>query len=115
MERGATPSIAREDDKSTIVALREIADETISLEGLRELAKKATHDDSDSFPKSEENSIQTVEEMMLSASADESDEDAFDDEPLDEEDLKALNDLDEVLNENEGEPEDEETDEGVPQ
>lgn len=40
IERGATPSIPKDNDKPPIIALREIADETVSLTGLRELAKR---------------------------------------------------------------------------
>jgi DNA-directed RNA polymerase subunit omega len=42
IERGATPSIPKDDDKPTIVALREIAENTISLDGLRSITKKST-------------------------------------------------------------------------
>ncbi|MDR0553006.1 MAG: DNA-directed RNA polymerase subunit omega [Holosporales bacterium] len=42
IERGATSSVPKDNDKSTIVALREIAEGTLSLEGLRNIAKRST-------------------------------------------------------------------------
>ena len=49
IERGATPSVARDNDKPTIIALREIAEETISLNGLEELTKRGLIEDKDLF------------------------------------------------------------------
>jgi DNA-directed RNA polymerase subunit omega len=45
LERGAKPTVMRENDKPTIIALREIAEETISLDGLRKLAKSSFIED----------------------------------------------------------------------
>ena len=96
LERGATPSVQRDNDKSTILALREIADETISLDGLKELAKKEIYEGSDELKSFEDSDEKTLEELMLEG-------DNFDDiddenEKFDEEDLKALRDLDSALN-----------------
>ncbi len=41
IDHGAIPSLPRDNDKSTIIALREIAEESISIDGLRELTKKS--------------------------------------------------------------------------
>ena len=99
LERGAMASIPKEDDKSTVVALREIAEDTISLSGLRELAKRSTYEDIDAEEGYNDDSSRTVEELMQ-----EPDSPGMPDEEdgqieLDEEDLKALEDLDTVLSE----------------
>lgn len=39
IEKGAVPSVARDNDKPTIIALREIAEETISLDALLQATK----------------------------------------------------------------------------
>ena len=97
LDKGAMPSVSKDNDKSTIIALREIADEAISLEGLRELAKRSTYDNVDPFiDREEKNSEITVEEMMLDSDINEEDDDEDD---LDEEDMKALDDLDNALDE----------------
>lgn len=49
IERGATPSVSRDNDKPTIIALREIADETISISGLEELTKRGLIEDKNLF------------------------------------------------------------------
>lgn len=96
IERGAMPSISRDNDKPTIIALREIAEETISLEGLKELAKRMTYEGDDLITNRDENTERTVEELMLeSDNFDKSDDDEY--EELDEDDLRALNDLDNAL------------------
>ncbi len=41
IEHGSQPTVSRDNDKPTILALREIADETISLDGLKELTKRS--------------------------------------------------------------------------
>lgn len=89
LEKGAIPSIQRENDKSTIVALREIAGETISLDGLRELAKKALYDDVDQFIDTKKNdNVDSVESMIDSEDIDieDVDDDDIDDESSDADD-----------------------------
>lgn len=106
IDRGAMPSIPRDNDKSTIIALREIAGETISLDGLRELAKRVTYEGDDLPLRHGENTEKTLEELMLEPdNFDTSDEDN-EDEELDEDDLKALNDLDNILGEDESNEQD---------
>ena len=61
LERGAIASIPKEDDKSTVVALREIAEDTISLSGLRELAKRSTYEDADLEESYNDDAARTVE------------------------------------------------------
>ncbi len=39
LDRGARPTVAREDDKSTIIAMREISEEAISLESLENITR----------------------------------------------------------------------------
>ena len=102
LEKGSVPSVPRDNDKSTIIALREIADETISLDGLKELAKRSTYEDIDPFIDSEEKQEETIEEMMMRSDGNpEEEDDDEDEEELDEEDLKALEDLDKALSEEE--------------
>jgi DNA-directed RNA polymerase subunit omega len=107
LEMGAHPSIPRENDKSTIVALREVAEETISLEGLKELAKKRLVEGKNPFdieenmnaladPYSLHTSKPTDMEVIGRIEEDEEDEEEYG--ALDEEDLKNLSDLDAVLN-----------------
>lgn len=97
LERGAQPSLPRDNDKSTIIALREIAEETISLEGLNKLAKRSLveHDDENPFI----NANPEEERDLLSEEIEDLDED--DDDDLDEEDIAALDDLDAALDESE--------------
>lgn len=102
IDKGAQPSVSKDNDKSTIIALREIADETISLSGLRELAKRAMYEEIDplvDIDHEEENL--TDSEIISREMAEEGDrEDAYDeDEELDDEDLEALEDLDNALGE----------------
>ena len=99
LERGATPSVQRDNDKSTILALREIADETISLDGLKELAKKEIYEGSDELKSFEDSDEKTLEELMLEGdNFDDIDDIDDENEKFDEEDLKALRDLDSALN-----------------
>lgn len=89
LEKGAIPSIQRENDKSTIVALREIAGETISLDGLRELAKKTLYDDVDPFVDTKKNdNVDSVESMIDSEDIDieDVDDDDIDDDTDDADD-----------------------------
>lgn len=89
LEKGAIPSTQRENDKSTIVALREIAGETISIDGLRELAKKALYDDVDPFIDTKKNdNVDSVESMIDSEDIDieDVDDDDIDDESSDADD-----------------------------
>jgi DNA-directed RNA polymerase subunit omega len=41
IEAGAIASVPKENDKPTIIALREVAEETISIDGLRKITKNA--------------------------------------------------------------------------
>ncbi len=63
IERGATPSVPKDNDKPTILALREIAEETISLDGLRELTKKSLVEEE--TPSFSVNPSEEIEEEML--------------------------------------------------
>lgn len=108
IEHGAMPSIARDNDKSTIIALREIAGETISIEGLRELAKRVTYAEEDISSDNAENTEKTLEELMLEPDNFDETDDDNESEALDEDDLKALSDLDDIL----GRDDDNESDQG---
>jgi DNA-directed RNA polymerase subunit omega len=113
LEMGAQPSIPRENDKSTIIALREIADETISLSGLKELTKKRMIEDRDTVgldalgdgvdPSRAVDKLQYDIETLSSIPEDEDEEDE-EYGTFDEEDLKNLRDLDAVLDEDNEEP-----------
>lgn len=93
---GATPSVSRDNDKPTIIALREIAEEAISLSGLEELTKRGLIEDkhmfinntrpSDVFIERDDNDVGEV-----------FDTDDLDDEDLDDDDLDDLDDLDDGI------------------
>jgi DNA-directed RNA polymerase subunit omega len=83
IERGATPSIPKDNDKPTLIALREIAGETISLAGLRELAKRNISDDN-----------WTSESVLSDEELDEEEQEILEDDILD-------SDLDDIIDEKE--------------
>jgi DNA-directed RNA polymerase subunit omega len=96
IERGAQPSVPKDNDKATIIALREIAEEAISLDGLKELAKRGLLDENkgviDANHQSNVINLFSEEEEL---------EDDSEYTDLDEDDLAALKDLDTVLDEDE--------------
>lgn len=97
IDRGSLPSLPKDNDKPTIIALREIAEETISLEGLLELARRGIDEENDPFINA---NGQETEDDELSDSDSENSEDCEEveeDAELDDEDLNALHDLDEAL------------------
>lgn len=100
LERGAQPSVPRDNDKSTIIALREIAEETISLEGLNKLSKRSLveTDDENPFINANPDSERDLLSDEIGSLEDEEDDD---DDDLDEEDIAALDDLDAALDESE--------------
>lgn len=76
IERGATPSVARDNDKPTIIALREIAEEAISLSGLEELTKRGLVEDKNLFvnkTESEENFLERDDDDIGEVFEDEED------------------------------------------
>lgn len=95
IERGAKPSVPKDNDKATVIALREIAEETISIEGLRALAKNNILDDEKSgvFGEAADEEFFDLKELV----ADDEDED---DAELDD-DLDVLQSIDDVLEETE--------------
>ena len=80
LERGAKPSVVRDNDKSTILALREIAEEAISLENLESLTKQNIINDEAELP------YENEEVQLRSDSDTNEDDDEFDDEALENED-----------------------------
>ncbi len=80
LERGAKPSVVRDNDKSTILALREIAEEAISLENLESLTKQNIINDEAELP------YENEEVQLRSDSDTNEDDDEFDDEELENED-----------------------------
>ena len=94
IDRGAAPTVMRDNDKSTIIALREIAEETISLEGLEKLTKQGLVEETEPGFMEEENqeevfNINSVEPGTdFISEEDEDDSDEEDDEELSEEDLE---------------------------
>lgn len=92
IERGAQISVPRDNDKSTIIALREIAGDTISLAGLRELTKRSFVQD-DYEQQYDHREFANLNEIYSDG---DEDEDCIDDD-LSEEDLKALSDIDYAL------------------
>jgi DNA-directed RNA polymerase omega subunit len=49
VEAGATPAVPKDNDKPAIVALREIADDVISIDGLRKISKKSIIEDANTI------------------------------------------------------------------
>lgn len=81
IDRGAIPSLPKDNDKPTIIALREIAEETISINGLREIAKKSIIEEIDNvFNVNEDASAEINEEELAKDFLD-------DDEDLENEDI----------------------------
>jgi DNA-directed RNA polymerase subunit omega len=76
LERGARPTVMRDNDKSTIIALREIAEETISLEGLEKLTKKGLLDEGEE----QTDIFQNNDDIDLTTEEDEDDSDELVDE-----------------------------------
>lgn len=67
IERGAKPSVVRDNDKSTIVALREIAEEAISLERLEDITRQTIVNDEAELPyedNEEQMRVDDDEELM---------------------------------------------------
>ncbi|MDR1488781.1 MAG: DNA-directed RNA polymerase subunit omega [Holosporales bacterium] len=81
IEKGVMPSVQKDNDKSTIIALREIAGETISLDGLRDLTKRSTIEQ-DKLEISGLDLSEEVEEEIFSA--EEEDESIVDDDVEDD-------------------------------
>ena len=102
LERGSQPSIPKDNDKATIIALREIAEETISLEGLTELTKRSLIEDNSNTGFINAN---PEDELQILADLGE-DVDEDDLEDLDDEDLEALEAIDSALDEDEEDVED---------
>jgi DNA-directed RNA polymerase subunit omega len=98
IERGAQISVPRDNDKPTIIALREIAGDTISLSGLRELTRKdLAQDEDDERDTANLQDVMDLKDMCIESGEDDDFDD--DDDDLSEEDLKALDDIDAVLSE----------------
>jgi len=88
IERGATPSVSRDNDKPTIIALREIADETISISGLEELTKRGLIEDKNLFVNntdSDENFLERDDDDIGEVFEGDEIDDDFDDDSKDNE------------------------------
>ncbi|MDR2075081.1 MAG: DNA-directed RNA polymerase subunit omega [Holosporales bacterium] len=86
VEAGATPAVPKDNDKPAIIALREIADDVISIDGLRKISKKSIVEDT--------NTIHTFGERT-----DIEEEEIVDDrEPVKDFDEEETNDNDELEN-----------------
>lgn len=93
IDRGAQPSIPKENDKPTIIALREIAEETVSLDGLRELARRRMIENDDDKRFEEYSGLSEDGEVDMSLDQDEL-EDAENDIEIDPSELRDLTDID---------------------
>ena len=81
LDRGARPAVAREDDKSTIVAMREISEEAISLDSLENITR------SNIVNRNNEMQVDEEEEFFdTEANDDDNDDDIDDDENAMEDD-----------------------------
>jgi DNA-directed RNA polymerase subunit omega len=103
IERGAQISVQRDNDKPTIIALREIAGDTISIDGLRELTKRSLVVDDYDRPEQE-----FVEADEVRA---DSEDEYIDDDDFSEEDLRILNDIDKILVQESDAPDDDDEEE----
>lgn len=86
LDRGAAPTVMRDNDKSTIIALREIAEETLSLEGLEKLAKQGLIEEPETVFKDETNQEEKAFNLSLTETDADFDSDS-DDEDSTEDDL----------------------------
>jgi DNA-directed RNA polymerase subunit omega len=64
IEAGAPPSIPKDNDKPSIIALREIAEDVISVDGLRKISKKSIIEDADTIHTFEERIAIEAEEII---------------------------------------------------
>jgi DNA-directed RNA polymerase subunit omega len=94
---GARPSVQKDNDKASIIALREIAEEAISLEGLEMLAKKKFTEDPDLPSDDDVNDAVLLSSVEPTAETEAEEED--EDETLDDDDMAALQDIDAALGE----------------
>ena len=78
LDRGAKPAVARDDDKSTIVAMREISEEAISLENLEHMTR------SNIVNRNNEMQIDDEDEFIDNESLENSEDDDIDDDIDDE-------------------------------
>lgn len=92
IDKGSIPAVPRDNDKPTIIALREIADEAIALDGLKFLTKKGLIEHQ--YDTYEDN---LTEDDNIDTEAIET-EAAYDDE-LDEEELDSIQDFDAMMEE----------------
>jgi DNA-directed RNA polymerase subunit omega len=96
IEKGARITVSRDNDKATIVALREIAENTILLSGLEELAKQGIAERE--MGRSSREDLDPWKGKSITLDSDEFSN--LDDEPdvkLTKEDYDALNDIDATL------------------
>lgn len=105
---GAPMSVDRDDDKNPVVALREIADETIGLDHLKDslvrgMQKHIEMDEPEEAPELEQTLFGVVDPSLAILSEDETDEEAIEEE-LEEDMLTIVN---EPEDEAESEAEDE--------
>ena len=91
-DKGSIPAVPRDNDKPTIIALREIADEAIALDCLKFLTKKGLIEHQ--YDTYEDN---LTEDDNIDTEAIET-EAAYDDE-LDEEELDSIQDFDAMMEE----------------
>jgi DNA-directed RNA polymerase subunit omega len=91
LSRGAQPAVPRDNDKPTIIAVREIAEDAISLEGLKTIAKRelATGAEFVADMEEVETKIDVISEIA--------DDDDLAGETLSAADMAALEDIDAVL------------------
>ena len=100
LDLGAQPSVPKNNDKPTIIALREIAEETISLDGLREIARRGVVDNGEDL--SVVINPNPEEEEDIAGLLSEEDEEEYEEDAeviLDDDDLRALQAIDNALNE----------------
>ncbi len=82
IERGAKPSVVRDNDKSTVLALREIAEDAINLENLEEITKQGIINNEAELSYEQEQ----AEERLENITDEEIDDDEFVDEDFSDDD-----------------------------
>lgn len=90
IERGVMPSVSKDNDKPTIIALREIAEETISIDGLREITKKSIIEEDESLYAESVEDDMDIEDLRIDESGldDFSEESEEDSDDMDAEDME---------------------------
>ena len=95
LERGARATVARDDDKSTIIAMREIAEEAISLDSLENITRSNIVNRNNEM-QIEEEDFYNNDEVIDDSDDDMEDDVDADDDSIESEALEVLENTDEM-------------------